>query len=75
MTKSDEFKSVFLNGQTSRPIGIHLVNIRCKTASSEANLPTLPSVSSTVKRQYFTIYSLWFVRLNGSDQNLTDKKS
>jgi len=32
-TKSNEFKSVFLNGQASRPyskIGIHLVDIRCK---------------------------------------------
>jgi len=41
-TKSNEFKSVFLNGQTSRPYsktGIHLVNMRCKTTSSEAILP------------------------------------
>jgi len=48
MTKSNGFKSVFLNGQASRPyskIGIHLVNIRCKTTFSKAILPTLPKIA------------------------------
>jgi len=52
-TKSGEFKSVFLNGQASRPyskIGIHLVNIRCKTTSSEAILPTLPHLCQLFSR-------------------------
>jgi len=48
ITKSSDFKSVLVNGQTSKQyirIGIHLLLNSCNTTSSEDMRPTLPKIA------------------------------